>query len=97
MASNAVLQLEGDLRQAFENWVGDQVNGPWDDLIETLANVVNNGQMDIETAARINLLLQRTQGGIAPDHCNTCHCPMPDMTHGLRQGHEPRYDIAEDA
>lgn len=74
-------QLEGDLRQAFDNYLGDYASGPWDDLCEALANIINAGQMDLETAARVNLLLARTQGGLAPDECSTCHCPMPGMVH----------------
>lgn len=76
------LQLAGDLRQAFENMIGGAIlTGPWDDLIDTLARVVVNGQMDLETAARINLLLQRTQGALVPDECGTCRCPYPDQVH----------------
>lgn len=73
--------LEGDLRQAFENMNGGMVTGPWEGLISVLARVVMSGQMDLETAARINLLLLRTQGGATPDECGTCECPMPGMTH----------------
>ena len=76
-----VHQLEGDLRQAFENYNGDMVTRPWDDLIEVLAAVIHAGQMDLETAARINLILLRTQGGTSPDTCGTCQCPCPGMVH----------------
>jgi hypothetical protein len=75
------MQLENDLRQAFENFCQDRVSGPWDALIETFASVVNSGTMDLETAARINLLLARTQGALVPDVCGTCHCPVPGLTH----------------
>lgn len=73
--------LEGDLRQAFENYNGGMVSGPWEGLIEVFARVVAAGQMDLETAARINLLLLRTQGGTSPDECGTCECPCPGMVH----------------
>jgi hypothetical protein len=74
-------QLEGDLRQAFENYCGGMVSGMWDRLIEALAGVIHTGGMSLETAARINLLLARTQGGVGPDTCETCHCPYPDQAH----------------
>lgn len=75
-------QLEGDIRQAFENYMGEMVSGAWDDLIDTLAEVVDEGDLPLETAARIHLLLRRTQGGPVPDTCTTCHCPVPGLTHG---------------
>lgn len=74
-------QLEGDLRQAFENYCGGAVSGPWDALIGTVAEVVHAGTMDLPTAAKLTLLLERTQGGIAPDHCGTCECPYPGQVH----------------
>jgi hypothetical protein len=74
-------QLEGDLRQAFENYNGGTVSGPWDKLIEQLAAVIQTGSLDLATSARINLLLERTQGGTAPDSCGTCDCPYPDQVH----------------
>ena len=83
MANHAYLlnQLEGDLRQAFENLVGDVVSGPWDGLIESMAGAILEGELGLERAARINLLLARTQGVISLDRCDTCHCPRPDMVH----------------
>lgn len=73
--------LEGDLRQAFENYTGSSVAGPWDDLIATLAGAISAGAMSLETAARLSLLLARTQGGVSPDTCETCKCPCPGMVH----------------
>lgn len=83
MAKHAYLitQLEGDLRQAFENFAGDSVCGPWDRLIESLAGVILDGHMDLSTAARIDLLLKRTHGGVGPEECGTCRCPCPDQEH----------------
>ena len=79
--SYLITHLEGDLRQAFENFAGDKVSGPWDDLIECLAGAVLDGALGIERAARINLLLARTHGITARDRCDTCHCPCPDQEH----------------
>ncbi len=81
MSDRRLWQLEGDLRQAFENYCGGMVSGPWDLLIETLAEVVEAGEMNLETGARINLCLARTQGAVAPDECPTCNCCMPGMVH----------------
>lgn len=88
--SNVVWQLEGDLRQAFENFMGERVSGPWDVIIETLAGVVNNGQMDLETAAKLNLHLARTKGELLPDECGTCGCCTPGQIHGAHK--DPRLD-----
>ncbi len=74
-------QLEGDLRQAFDNYTGSTVTGPWEVLIETLAEAVHSAQFDLPTAAKLQLALERTQGGQAPDHCATCECPFPGQVH----------------
>lgn len=78
---NPAIQLEGGLRRAFEDFMGDTVSGPWDDLIESLAGAILEGELGLERAARINLLLARTQGVLSLDRCDTCHCPRPDMVH----------------
>lgn len=79
--SQKLWQLEGDLRQAFENYCGSSVSGPWEDLIQVLANAVNSASLDLSTAARLQLALERTQGGTAPDSCGTCDCPYPGQVH----------------
>jgi hypothetical protein len=81
MTDRLLWQLEGDLRQAFENFCGGQVSGPWEGLIETVAGAVRAGRLDLATAARLQLLLERTQGGTSPDTCGTCDCPCPGQTH----------------
>lgn len=82
MSDRRLWQLEGDLRQAFENYIGGQVSGPWEVLIETLANSVHYGWLDLATAAKLQLALERTQGGTAPHDCGTCGCCTPGQAHG---------------
>jgi hypothetical protein len=82
MSGQREWQLAGDLRQAFENYNGGaMVSGPWDKLIEELATAISDGQISLAWAARFDLLLQRTQGGVGPDHCEVCECPYPDQVH----------------
>ena len=73
-------QLEGDLRQAIENYFGGTVTGPWDKVIEELAAIIERGELGLESAAHLNLLLART-GADSPDTCAVCDCPYPDQAH----------------
>lgn len=79
--SSRLWQLEGDLRQAFENYCGGMVTGPWEVIIETVANAVETARLDLPAAAKLQLALERTQGGTAPDACGTCECPYPGQRH----------------
>jgi hypothetical protein len=82
MGDQRLWQLEGDLRQAFENYNGgSMVSGPWEVLIESIAKAVDEAKLDLPTAAKLQLALERTQGGQAPDHCATCECPYPGQRH----------------
>lgn len=72
--------LQGDLRSAIETYLSGPCSGPWDDLIEELAEAIHNGELSLERAARINLLLART-GADSPDECAVCECPYPDQVH----------------
>lgn len=81
MSERRLWQLEGDLRQAFENYCGGVVSGPWEDIITVIANATNAAALDLATAAKLQLALERTQGGATPDECATCECPMPGMVH----------------
>lgn len=66
------LQLQGDLRQALENYFGGQVGGVyWDTFIEMVARAIADGQLDLEQAARLNLVLTRTRDA-GPDECPVC-------------------------
>ncbi len=74
-------QLEGDLRQAVENYFGGaMVSGPWDKFIEGLAEVIEAGHMSLESAAHLSHLLVLTSAD-APDTCQTCDCPYPSQAH----------------
>jgi hypothetical protein len=73
-------QLEGDLRQALDNYFGGMVSGPWEKVIEALAETIQAGHISLEMAAHLNLLLLRTTSD-APDTCQTCDCPCPGMAH----------------
>lgn len=68
------LQLEGDLRQAIENYLGDYVGGPaWDTVVETVAQTIRGGQLTLDQASRLSLALANTHGPeMAPDGCPTC-------------------------
>jgi hypothetical protein len=69
-------QLEGDLRQALENYFGGMVSGPWDKVVEAFAEVVQAGHMNLEMAAHINLLLLRTTAD-DPGTCAVCDRDYP--------------------
>lgn len=71
-------QLEGDIRQAIENYLGGAtVSGPWDKVIEAMAAVIDNGFMTLEEAAYLSHNLTQTQGPEAsPDTCQTCDQPL---------------------
>lgn len=71
MSDRRLWQLEGDLRQALENYMGGMLTGPWDRVIEQLALTVQDGQLTLERAARINLALARTDCD-SPDTCEVC-------------------------
>lgn len=73
-------QLEGDLRQAIENMMGDEVSGPWTSLIAELARMLHDGSLDLDRASRMAFLLART-GDTSPEECPTCICPEPGMDH----------------
>lgn len=68
----ALWQLEGDLRQAIENFTGCAVSGPWDVFIETMAASIRTGQLDLAIAAKLQLALEQTNGATRPDECGTC-------------------------
>jgi hypothetical protein len=78
--SHAGLQLRGDIRQALENYMGDMVDGPWDDVIDEIAGAIEDGEITAASAARLDLALQRTQGAKYPA-CPVCTCPCPGMNH----------------
>ena len=79
--SLSLWHLEGDLRNAIETYLHESVSGPWDQLIEELASAIEAGTIDLAWAARVKLLLERTQGGPVPDVCDVCECPYPDQVH----------------
>jgi hypothetical protein len=67
------LQLEGDLRQAIENYLGEMVGGPWDGVIATMAYAIIAGRFTLDDAGRLSLALANTHGPEkAPDACPTC-------------------------
>lgn len=71
-------QLEGDIRQAIENYHGGVcVSGPWDKVIEAIAAMIDQGQLPLAAAAHIDLQLALTLGPEAsPDVCLTCDQPL---------------------
>lgn len=71
-------QLEGDLRQAIENYHGGAiVSGPWDKVIEGLAHVIDTGSLNTQMAAHIDLHLTLTLGPeSSPDDCPVCDKPL---------------------
>lgn len=74
-------QLEGDLRQAIENYFGGEpVSGPWDKVITALAETIEAGHLSLEMAAHLSLMLARTTEN-SPDRCEVCECPYPGQAH----------------
>lgn len=69
--STRELQLQGDLRQAIENYFGEMVSGPWDDVIEAVAGVIAEGELDLHTAGKLDHALRRT-ANTEGDECPTC-------------------------
>lgn len=69
------------LRVAFDQWNGDTVGGPWDGIITLLARIVDSGQLDLESAGRLDFLLRRTTGDNDPTVCLVCDCPVPGLAH----------------
>lgn len=79
------LTLQALLRRALEDWQGDCLSGPWDDIIALLASAIADGDIGLDEAARLRFLLHRT--GQDPDgQCPTCECPAPGLTHALAEG-----------
>lgn len=65
------LQLRGDIRQAIENYMGDMVSGPWEEVIETAARAIEDGMLGAAEAAKLDLNLRRTQG-CKYESCGVC-------------------------
>jgi hypothetical protein len=75
-------QLTWYLRQAFEQYLDSPFNmGPWDDLVEHLAGVIDKGSLSVADAARLDLILAETLGK-APARCEVCDCSAPGACHG---------------
>jgi hypothetical protein len=74
------VQLRGDIRQALENYMGDEVWGPWDDIIEEIAAAIEGEGLSATSAARLDLLLRRT-GRDGHTDCPVCTCPCPGLSH----------------
>jgi hypothetical protein len=73
--SHQGLQLRGDLRQAFENYMGDMVSGPWEAIIENVARAVELGMLGAAEAATLDVALRRTQGQ-PPAGCDHAPCQI---------------------
>lgn len=73
--STRELQLQGDLRQAIENYFGEMVGGPWDTVIDTIAGMIQEGECDLQSASRLDLALRRT-ANTEGDECPTCENPI---------------------
>lgn len=86
MALSSELQLAFHLRVAFDQWQRDSVGGPWDDIIGLLARIVDAGQLDLETAGRLDFLLRRTTADNDPTVCSVCDCPVPGLSHAPTGG-----------
>ena len=82
-------RLECALRQAVETWMGDRVSGPWDDLLAVLSVAMDNGELTLTDAARIDYLLRETTDK-ATKECGVCECPMTGMAHATAGCPDPR-------
>lgn len=69
--STRELQLAGDIRQAIENAEGDQVSGPWDVVIEQLADMVANASINSLHISKLTLAFDRINN-TEPDVCPAC-------------------------
>lgn len=69
--STRELQLQGDIRQAIENYLGDQVSGPWEAVIRETAWAIIRGSLPTASAALIDLALASTREDVhsQPDEC----------------------------
>lgn len=85
MALSSEYQLAFHLRVAFDQWQGDTVGGPWDDIIGLLARIVDKGELDLESASRLDFLLRRTSN-TEPAECGVCGCPVPGLSHPVTGG-----------
>lgn len=75
------LQLQGDLRQAIENYFGGaMMDGPWDAVIETVAEIIANGELSLHTASALDHALRRT-ANTEGDECPTCKCQELSTRH----------------
>lgn len=60
MPSHQELQLQGDIRQALENYVGDYLHGKWADrVVETLADILVKGYVDLDDMVQFDLSLRK--------------------------------------
>jgi hypothetical protein len=75
------MNLAFHLRTALEQWTKEYLGGPWDDLIDTLSEVIDSGQLSLSMAARIDHLLAQTLGRVYKNGCQVCDCPMAGMAH----------------
>ena len=64
---------------------GNSVSGPWDSVISLVAEAVDQGAINLEGAAALNIALGRTHGADAPATCGVCDCPIPGMAHASGQ------------
>lgn len=69
------LQLEGDIRQAIENYLGSYTGSKaWDDTIRIIAEVIDNGSVTLGQAMALSFALEQTADPV-PDVCPTCEKP----------------------
>jgi hypothetical protein len=73
MALTSQADLAFHLRIAVEQWMRDPVSGPWDDVIDMVALIMDQGHVDVKDASRLDLLLRQT-GAFMKQHddCPTC-------------------------
>lgn len=69
------LHLEGDIRQAIENFLGSYVDSKtWDTVIQVMAAAIDSGTFSLEDAGKLShALTQISTSG--PDECPTCGEP----------------------
>lgn len=67
-----LLQLQGDIRQAIENYLGEYTSSKaWDDVVETVATIIDNGSVTLGQAMKLSYALEQTRDP-TPDECPTC-------------------------
>lgn len=74
-------RLAEGIQGALDEYMGDVVTGPWEDLVNVFVEAVEAGELTLGQSARMDHLLRRTRGDEGRQACDTCRCPVPGLSH----------------